>query len=294
VADNICVGTGFDRGFGRRECNAMNRVAHGPDALPRLRQHESIRGGLRRVLLGCLEHALCAMSGGNGTAAGRIHEARISLKRARAVLRLGDDCGLAWTSLARLRLARLAGELAAVRDAAVVAETARKLGMGVGVAEAGANPSWTAWISRLGAERRRLAHCEWPVIWRRDCIAALARSLWRLQKRERAAQRGAKTRQLHAWRKAVIVLREQLNVLRPLLTPPQQNCAGRLHRVARKLGAVQDLTLLIARERRGAPSFARELLLMRARYDRRQTVRRAYRLAKGLTKRLHREFSRQG
>lgn len=239
----------------------------------------------------CLERAERTMADESRAAGERVHEARVALKRARAVLRIGDVYGFAWTKLARLRLARLAGALAAARDAAVVAATAQHLGLATETKAADAGISWVSWVENLTAEQQRLADCPWPVLTRNDCVAALAESVCRLRRRERAARRGAAARRLHEWRKTVIVLREQLNVLRPLLTPGQQTYAPRLHRLARKLGAAQDLALLIAAERSREPSAARSLLLVRAIVERGEMVRRVRRLARGLPKALRRKFA---
>ncbi len=49
---------------------------------------------------------------------------------------------------------------------------------------------------------------------------------------------------MHEWRKAVIVLREQLYVLRPILVRRQVGLPVQLHGVARKLGAAADWFML--------------------------------------------------
>lgn len=268
----------------------MSRTVIPPEALPQLRQHESIRGGLRRVLLTCLDRARKTMTDERRGEAERVHEARIALKRARAVLRLGDSCGLVWTTAGRRLLARLAGGLADVRDAAVVSETARKLGSMRKSSVTGSGVSWPTWIRRVEAKHQRLGRCRWPVLSRKACVAGLVDSVQRLRRRERATKGGVKVRRLHEWRKSVIVLREQLNVFQTLLTRRQQKYAARLHRVARKLGKAQDLALFIASEKKGRPTDACSILLARARRNRIRAIKRARRLAQGLTKDLKREF----
>ena len=282
----LCARTAFDRLRGSVDDGGMNRGSRGLEALPRLWRHEAIRVGLRRVLLTCLQAARAAMAG--QPASEDVHQARIALKRARAVLRLGDACGMAWTAPARRRLAKLARELAAARDGFVVAKTARRLAVKLaGRARLGAaglvsrraartgGLNWAAWSRRLAAEQRRLAAQPWPALTRRELERALARSVRRLRKRELDASAGGESAALHEWRKAVIVLREQFNVLRPLRPQPQQCLAGQLHRVARKLGAAQDCHLLIVAAQRTRTSAGRAQLVSCAVQEWQRAVARA-------------------
>lgn len=257
---------------------------------PRLHRHESIRVGLRRVLLAGLDQACQGMTDEEESLAEQVHQARVALKRTRAVLRLIEACGVGWARDTRRRMARLAREFSRMRDAAVLREARRKLGLTAPLSDADIGGSWPDWQDEAKAERQQLARRHWPVLKRADCRKALAESAARLQRREAAARADAGARRLHAWRKSVIVLREQLNVLREILSPRQQRYAGKLHPVARKLGAARDLTLLLAVEKGGQATAARQVRVERVREARRKKVKAAHRLAEGLADALCAEF----
>ncbi|MFI5356424.1 MAG: CHAD domain-containing protein [Opitutales bacterium] len=255
-----------------------------------MRPRESIGGGLRRVLLDCLERAQRVAAEAEGSEVERVHEARLALKRVRAVLRLADACGLSWAQEARARIASLSRELGSVRDPTVVTSAARRLGSAVPIAGTASPTCWPEWGRRLAAERRRLSRCRWPGVTRAVCHAALAGSVQRLERRERNAAAGFDASRLHEWRKAVIGLREKLNVTRALLTRRQQSHAARLHEVARRLGTAQDLALLIAAAKVHLPRAMRLDLVKLAQRKRRRAVKQARRFAQGLTHDLRREF----
>jgi CHAD domain-containing protein len=265
----------------------MCATVHRPEDLPRLRSHEAIRAGLRRVLLRCVARA-GAVADREGIASGRVHAGRVALKRARAVLRVAESAGAPWAAEARRRLARQAGVIAELRDAEVLAETARQLG--AVVLHRRREFSWPEWRNRLLAEWRRLARCHWPVMSRLRWKAALADSIRRMHETQREAKRGAKPGRLHEWRKAVIVLREQLNVLQTRLTPQERKLAKRLHQIARRLGAVQDLSLVVKAERRRTPDGQRSELEDRARRVRRRAIKQARVLAAGLCGEMERRL----
>ena len=246
-------------------------------------------------MLAGLDEACQAMADKDETAAEQVHRARVALKRTRAVLRLIEACGVVWARDTRRRMARLAREFSRMRDAAVLGEARRKLGLAAPLADADSGGSWPDWQEEARAERQQLARRHWPVLQRADCRKALAESAVRLRRREAAARTEAGARRLHDWRKSVIVLREQLNVLHGILSPRQQSYAGKLHPVARKLGAARDLTLLLAVEKSGHASAARNVRVERVRAERRKKVKAAHRLAVGLADALCAEFGeRQG
>jgi len=271
----------------------MSRRIGLPRTGPRLHRHESIRVGLRRVLLAGLDQACLAMADKDETAAEQVHRARVALKRTRAVLRLIEACDVGWARDTRRRMARLAREFSRMRDAAVLGEARRKLGLAASLSDQGPGGSWTDWQEEAKAERQQLARRHWPVLRRADCIKALRESATRLRRREELARTESGVRRLHAWRKSVIVLREQLNVLREILSPRQQRYAGKLHPVARKLGAARDLTLLLAVEKGGHATAARQVRVERVRAERRKKVKAAHRLAVGLADALCAEFGTQ-
>jgi CHAD domain-containing protein len=246
-------------------------------------------------LLAGLDQACQAMADKDESAAEQVHRARVALKRTRAVLRLIEACGVGWARDTRRRMARLAREFSRMRDAEVLGEARRKLGLAAALSDTKSGGSWPDWQEEAKAERQQLARRHWPVLQRMDCLKALAESASRLQRREAAARAEAGSRRLHDWRKSVIVLREQLNVLHEILTPRQQGYAGKLHPVARKLGAARDLTLLLAVEKSGHSTTARSVRVERVRAERRKKVKAARRLALGLADVLCAEFGpRQG
>ncbi len=271
----------------------MSRRIGRPGTGPRLHRHESIRVGLRRVLLAGLDQACLALADKDESAAEQVHRARVALKRTRAVLRLIETCGVGWARETRRRMARLAREFSRMRDAAVLGEARRKLGLTAALSDAKSGGSWPDWQEEAKAERQQLARRRWPVLQRTDCLKALAQSAARLQRREAAARAEAGARRLHDWRKSVIVLREQLNVLHRILSSRQQRYAGKLHPVARKLGAARDLTLLLAVEKSGHATTARQVRVARVREVRRKKVKAARRLAVGLSDALCAEFGLQ-
>jgi CHAD domain-containing protein len=266
----------------------MRATVYGPENLPRLRSHEAMRAGLRRVLLRCVTCA-GAVADREGIASERVHAGRVAVKRARAVLRLAEAAGARWAPEARRRLAKQARTLAGLRDAEVMAETARRLGAVVLRQPDGF--SWPKWKAALAAEVRRRAGDRWPVMRRLQWKVALAESVRRMHEAQWEARHSAKPERLHEWRKTVIVLREQLNVLRPRLTPPECRLAERLHLIARRLGSVQDLSLVIKAQKRRAKNGNDGRLLAKARRDRRRAIRLAKRLAAGLAEEMARIFA---
>lgn len=229
----------------------MSRARQRADSLPRLWSHRSLQAELHRVLRDCLACAVAAVPRD-------VHRARLALKRARAVLRLAEVCGVDAAAARRRQLARHARRLAAARDQTVVAELARqcaaefrgdarRCALAV-AASAGLEPkviAWASWMRRLKEEGDRLGRQPWPAMNRGHLRRALAKSVRRARKTHVARTGEASAEELHEWRKAVIMLREQLYVLRPLLSRPQRGLPLRLHELARRLGAVGDWRMVI-------------------------------------------------
>jgi CHAD domain-containing protein len=265
----------------------MSRIAPRTGQLPRLWQHEAMTAGLRRVLLKCLHLAAEAVPED-------VHRARLALKRARAVLRLAERCGVTDARRARHELARHARRLAGMRDQAVVAKLAEGWAPALrgdarhcAVAVAGAavakprSLSWPVWSRWLALEQRRLAKKPWPALSRQKLRRLLAKFVRRAHKRDSAARRCPGPPKLHEWRKAVISLREQLYVLAPLLVPAHREVPVRLHGVARKLGAAGDWQMLIEVMRgsrwRGRAARGRGAAILRAQEQRERALREARR-----------------
>ena len=247
----FCAGSAFDRRAPGRDDLRMSRARPRADNLPRLWAHRALGEELQRVLRECLALAVAAVPGD-------VHRARLSLKRARAVLRLAEGCGLGSATTLRHQLARHARQLAAVRDQSVVTELARECATefrgdarrcALAVAASATLEHevirWASWIKWLSEQTDRLARQPWPVVSRQQLRRTLAKSVRRTRKTHIARTGEASAEELHEWRKAVIVLREQLHVLRPLLSRPQRGLPRRLHELSRRLGAVGDWRMVI-------------------------------------------------
>lgn len=268
----------------------MKRSARRTVPGPHLRRGEAWGVGLRRVTLECLAEAGAVMVSAGIAEAERVHRVRVTLKRARAVLRLFEAGGCRWARANRLRISRLARELSRLRDAAVLSDLRRKLRLGTGKVRSRSRGIAGVWIAALTAEQASLTARRWPefnAAQRRRVLAAMVRELSR---RERAARERAKPRRVHAWRKRVIVLREQLKVLWLHLPARQRRLVGRLQAVARKLGGAQDLSLLLATEKAIGTGTAHAARLASLKARRRRKVKAARRLAAGLTTALAEEF----
>lgn len=269
----------------------MNRPARRAIPGPHLRRGEDWGVGLRRVTLECLAEAGTVMATPGLAEAERVHRVRVTLKRARAVLRLFEAGGCRWARSNRLRLSRLARELSRLRDAAVLNDLRRKLRLGVRRVRPRSRGIADVWFAALAAEQANLAARRWPEFTpaqRRRVLAAMVRELGR---RETAARDRPKARCVHAWRKRVIVLREQLNALWLQLPARQRRLVGRLHGVARKLGGAQDLSLLVATEKAIGTGAAHAARLASLKARRRRKVKAARRLASGLTETLAAAFA---
>lgn len=230
------------------------------DDLPHLRRGEPIGAGLREVVRGCGERAV---QRGELTASEMaVHEARRALKRARAALRIGEELGVAGAQAARRRLAKLARELSPQRDAVVAAKVAaqaaggekrRAVAVGEAEREDKAARWWAAWQRRMAAEARRCAALEWGETTAEALEAALAVAAKRVCRKAKQAREKGGIARAHAWRKAAIVLREQVLVAWPRLRRDVRAAAGELHALARGLGRATDFQVFVeAVRRRGA------------------------------------------
>ena len=240
----------------------------------RLRSAEPLDDGVRRAARGRVDDAVDHLEGRmreDGSTA--VHEARKSLKRARALVRLGRDA-LGDEAYRRENAAyRAAGRrLAAARDAEVVVQTLD------GVTERYADElrpdADTALHERLEREREaaraaleddgderdgtvasleqgRARIATWELA---DDIAPLARGLRRIYRRGRRRMRDARkdpsVEALHEWRKRVKDLWHAYELLRPARPKQMKRCAKEVHRLADLLGEDHDLAVLRARARR--------------------------------------------
>ena len=231
---------------------------HERDALPHLGPGEEVGAGLRRILDDCLRCAARNRARLPGEKA--VHEARQALKRARAILRLAQKFEVKGAKTRRRRLSALGRELSAWRDEAVVAKTAGALirfpdgETRAALAGLRARPKsglsqrtamgrwWRGWQRRLETERRSLDRLAWSERAACDVRPALHRQAKRIKHCAKAARKSPRDLPAaHEWRKATIVLREQVRVLRPVLGAAMADALyARLHRLSRRLGQAID------------------------------------------------------
>jgi hypothetical protein len=228
------------------------------DGLPHLNPHEEVGAGLRRALDDCLRRAARNRTALPGEKT--VHEARRALKRARAILRLAERFDIRGAKTGRRQLSQLGRELSPLRDRAVMAKTAAALirfpdaetcaalaGLRIRTKSdpaqrAAARRWWRAWRRKLEAERRRLSQLAWRELAEYELRHALHHQAKRIKRRARAARQAPRDpRAAHEWRKATIVLREQVRVLRPTLgTDTADALHARLHQLSHRLGKAID------------------------------------------------------
>ena len=284
------------------------------DGLPHLGPNEEIGSGLRRTLDACLQHAAQKRAQLPGEKI--VHEARRALKRARAILRLAERFEVKGAKTGRRRLSALGRELSALRDQAVMAKTASILirfpDAETRAALAGlrappkSSPAqraatrrwWRGWRGKLDVERRRLDRLTWGELAEYDLQHALHHQAKRLKRRARAARRSPRdVHAAHEWRKAAIVLREQVRVLRPVLGQEAADAlSARLHRLSHRLGQAIDQHLLI--EHIGGRSWPVNLrgglrqLERASQHERRRALKRADQSWPKLRRKLRRELGK--
>jgi len=220
-----------------------------------------------------------------------VHRARRSLKRTRALLRLGESIGGTDTRVVRQRLARHARQLSAARDAAVIGKLAAHLREKCHGAEAravltkmirtsgGEAPPLprTEWQARLRATLAELESTEWRSLRRQRLRRALRRELRRAQKRYGEIGDGDDATRIHAWRKAVVRLRDQIEMVCAWLTRRERKVVRRLAGIARRLGVAMDCTVFLGalRRTRGVPAAARRRLVHLVEKRRKKALRNA-------------------
>lgn len=261
------------------------------DPLPVLQPGELIGPGLCRVVCGCCAYPQTLDARELDRA---VHEARRALKRARAVLRMGETMGVAGAKAARRRLARIARELSARRDALVAAKIARRLG----AEPAAQKPAptrknrtavaawWARWQRKLAREERRLSALDWGEPAPAAVHCALAHAARRVRQRAKATRARDDMTSAHEWRKAIVVLYEQMIVVRELLRARMERLPERLHVLGRQLGHAMDFHVLVKASRRRAG------LRARGREERRRSIRQARRQWPELRRELRRRLAR--
>ena len=208
-----------------------------------------------------------------------VHRARVALKRARSTLRLLEKAGAAWAIMPRYRLAELGARMSAARENAVatalaLTQSRRLRGREKQVAFllAAKRGPWAPADPRpirqaLLVEARDLAHAPAPPINSGQLRELLRQSHARAVRRYLVAVRRPTPESVHEWRKAVIILRDQLTLAAGRWPRGAGLAEPLLVRLARQIGRRGDLALLVNRlQRRRMPSLllpARRRLLGR-------------------------------
>lgn len=224
----------------------------------RLPRRRPIGSSLLRLTLAQVIEAKAGLNALPGDPVGAVHGARVSLKRARASLKLLGRGKSGWAPAMRRRLSAVARELATARESAVAADLAGRLQRRLRGDErrvaaqlvrscvllAPGNPAGLQ--ARLEDEAERLLARDAPSVsgkrLRRRLRARLAEA-----EASHAAARQHGVAEVHDWRKDVVMLRDQTG----LASSHWKRGAGRAHVVliglARRLGRAGDLSLLLQR-----------------------------------------------
>lgn len=185
-----------------------------------------------------------------------VHRVRRRIKHVRAVLKLAADAGAPGAKRLRAVLGVLAKRIAPMRDTAVVVRLAAKWVQKPGhrfqdvaaILTETAEPQqpgrwWRSWWNDFAKARHGIDE-----VGRGTSLEALHpavnRSIRRVIKRHRRA-RVDDIERMHRWRKAVIVLREQLGFLRPALDAKANRLYQSLDALGKTLGHVIDAQVLI-------------------------------------------------
>jgi len=238
-----------------------------------LRQGESVRKGLRRVLRRQLTAATEAL-GGDRLSDRSVHQARKHIKKARAVLRLVERA--TDTREARHCLRHAGRLLSRLRDAAALTESAEQLcssgsqALSPKACLALRNRLQQRRMSARGSVERHHAiehartvlervrdsvdRWRWKAVGTRD-ISRATRRIYKRARRALAAAEGADAAtRFHEWRKSV-KLRWYALRLQELTVPAARRQAGRLARIGTWLGDDHNLAVLESTVSRD-PSFS--------------------------------------
>lgn len=234
----------------------------------RLRPDRPLVTELRRALEGRFAVAIAAVERGGGDAR-RVHDARTAVKRLRSALRLlRDTIGEPPFAALNDELRAAARALGAARDATVPVATLEalageareelpgdelerlrhRLRLDADAARPGLDVEAELALSALRAACERLR--EWPPPDGDAAVAALASGLRRAWRRGRRAARDARSdptdETLHTWRRRVIDMRNQAELLLDLDARTFGRARRRARRLADLLGDDHDLATLAA------------------------------------------------
>jgi CHAD domain-containing protein len=263
----------------------------------RLFPGETVAAGVRRIARGALDHAIELLEASAGDDLPEaIHEARKTLKRLRALVRLARDALGEETYRLENQAFRDAGrELSSVRDAQVTVDTLEGLRTRFGEelpADAFAglhaalrddartahervrddSQALAELIDSLSAARSRVA--TWP-LRDDDGLQVLRPGFGRIYRRGRRAMNAVRketsTERLHELRKRAKDLWHAAQVLRPIAPKRMKWLRRRAHRLADVVGEDHDLSVLLDRARERSDTLAPgELELLAALVERRR------------------------
>ncbi|HEY2140007.1 MAG TPA: CHAD domain-containing protein [Chthoniobacterales bacterium] len=231
-----------------------------------LKPDETLGDGVRRLIRGQIENAICASKAKQNGKGSPVHETRKHLKKARAALALvrGEVKKKTWKREDRC-LAQVGQMISDVRDAEVRLETVRQLrGFMRGKKRSFVETeellafeldsflaAFSEWPqeaeARLGETLERLR--DWP-LRKLDC-KRLRRNVQRTYKRGRqdleAAIEHMTTETLHAFRKRAKQLSYQMRILRPLAPTVFGELNDELKTIGECLGQLHDLAFVSQR-----------------------------------------------
>jgi CHAD domain-containing protein len=231
----------------------------------RLKNHETVPDGIKRVVLEQMDPILHAAQATSGNQDNMVHDTRTSLKKMRAMLRLvRDDINDDVFVQENICFRDAGRHLSAVRDAAVMIETfdtlvdrfsaqltteaftelRKVLRQSSTVPRAEKQQALARAARTIGVARRRVAH--WPI--NHDGFSALRSGL------ERAYKRGCRSlaqvvdqpsvEHFHEWRKQVKCLWYQVRFLKPIWPKMMEPFADELKALGEYLSEDHDLALL--------------------------------------------------
>jgi CHAD domain-containing protein len=234
----------------------------------RLKTHETVPDGIRRVVLEQMDTILHAAQATSGNQDDAVHDARTSLKKIRALLRLvRDDMNGDVFAQENICFRNAGRHLSAVRDAAVMLETfdnlldqfsaqlaaeaftelRRVLGQSSAIQRAEKQKALAMAAKTIRAARRRVA--QWPI--NHDGFSTLRSGIARAYKRGCRSFAQAvdqpSVEHFHEWRKQVKCLWYQIRFLKPIWPKMMEPVADELKALGEYLSDDHDLAILRAR-----------------------------------------------
>jgi CHAD domain-containing protein len=231
----------------------------------RLKQDETISDGIKRIVVEQIDKALAGLESQHGSHDDAIHDARVCIKKIRAVLRLVQteldpdifrqenisyrDLGrhlsaLRDTAAMRETLDKLTDRFADQLAPSAFAELDQSLKQSSTAQRLEKKKAMLAVAKSLGAARRRVEH--WPI--EQEGFSALRQGVKRVYKQGRQSFANAlaqpSVENFHEWRKDVKYLRYQIRILRPIWSTMLGRLEDELETLGEYLSEDHDLALL--------------------------------------------------